>query len=92
MQPERHFGQVREWLWRRDGSGEHGVTDVSDRWRHGAPSQSDVAGVPGFELPQSLAYLAAGDGDGDPAWARWIAGLPGIVDDLARRWSLRVGR
>src|SRR5215469_2412106 len=50
------------------------------------------AGVRGFELPRSLACPAAGDGNGDPAWPRWIAGLPGIVDDLARRWSLRVGR
>jgi len=48
--------------------------------------------VRGFELPRSLACPAAGDGHGDPAWARWIAGLPGIVDDLARRWSLGVGR
>jgi streptomycin 6-kinase len=50
------------------------------------------AGVRGFELPRSLTCPAPGDGNGDPAWARWIAGLPGIVDDLARRWSLRVGR
>ena len=43
---------------------------------------AEDAGVRGFQLPRSLACPAAGDGNGDPAWARWIAGLPGIVDDL----------
>ena len=46
----------------------------------------------GFELPRSLACQASGDGNGDPSWPQWIADLPGIVDDLARRWWLRVGR
>src|SRR5215467_8514640 len=70
----------------------------STRPRPGPPGDGprgrrpEDAGVRGFELPRSLACPAAGDGNGDPAWPRWIAGLPGIVDDLARRWSLRVGR
>ena len=40
-----------------------------------------------FELPESLAC----DTDPDPRWRRWLAGLPGTVEHLARRWSLRVG-
>jgi streptomycin 6-kinase len=48
--------------------------------------------VAAFELTRNLACPAAGDGNGDPSWLRWIAELPGIVADLARRWSLRVGR
>jgi streptomycin 6-kinase len=45
-----------------------------------------------FELTRNLACPAPGDGNGDPSWLRWIAELPGIVDGLALRWSLRVGR
>jgi streptomycin 6-kinase len=48
--------------------------------------------VAAFELTRNLACPAPGDGNGDPSWLRWIAELPGIVDGLARRWSLRVGR
>jgi streptomycin 6-kinase len=48
--------------------------------------------VAAFELTRNLACPAPGDGNGDPSWLRWIADLPGIVDGLARRWSLRVGR
>src|SRR6266516_3858736 len=47
------------------------------------PAQQD-AGVPGFELPTSLACGS----ELDPAW---IARLPRIVAGLVRRWSLEVG-
>jgi streptomycin 6-kinase len=40
-----------------------------------------------FPVPRYLAETASRvDGVGE-----WIAGLPGIIDDLARRWSLSVG-
>jgi streptomycin 6-kinase len=56
--------------------------------------------VSGFELPARLVEAAEGDGDtalvrrGMAAVTRrtWMAGLPRIVDGLARRWSLEVGR
>jgi streptomycin 6-kinase len=48
--------------------------------------------VAGFELTRNLARPSPGDGNGDPSWRRWIADLPRVVDDRARRWSLEVGR
>jgi streptomycin 6-kinase len=45
--------------------------------------------MPSFELPDSLARGIEGDG---PARRAWLADLPHVVDGLARRWSLRVGR
>jgi len=51
-----------------------------------------MPGVPGFELPEDLARdVEAYDGDGGARRA-WLAELPRVADDLARRWSLRVGR
>jgi len=47
--------------------------------------------VPDFQLPRNL-LCAIEDADGDPPQRRWISALPGIVDELARRWSLEVGR
>jgi streptomycin 6-kinase len=51
-----------------------------------------MQGMAAFELTRNLACTAPCDRDEDPSWLRWIAELPRIVDDLARRWSLRVGR
>jgi len=48
--------------------------------------------VPGFELPQSLVFPASGDDGSDSEQRVWIAELPFIVENLARRWSLQVGR
>jgi streptomycin 6-kinase len=46
----------------------------------------------GFELPGNL--VAAADADDGSGWSRraWMADLPSIVEELARRWSLVVGR
>ncbi len=45
-----------------------------------------------LELPANL--VAAAEEYDDPGWTRhtWIADLPLIIDELARRWSLTVGR
>ena len=45
-----------------------------------------------FELPANL--VAAAEAHDDPGSARhtWMADLPLIVDELAQRWSLVVGR
>jgi streptomycin 6-kinase len=48
--------------------------------------------VPKLELPANLLAAAAADDDPGTARHRWMADLPWIVDDLARRWSLVVGR
>ena len=40
-----------------------------------------------FPVPRYLAETAARE----PGLREWIAGLPDIVADLARRWSLSVG-
>ena len=46
----------------------------------------------GFELPSNLVAAAdAYDGFGSGQRA-WMADLPSIVEELARRWSLVVGR
>lgn len=45
----------------------------------------------GFDLPRNLACSADED-ETDPARRQWIAGLPSVVADLARRWSLQLGR
>ena len=46
----------------------------------------------GFELPSNL--VAAADADDGSGWSRraWMADLPSIVEELAQRWSLVVGR
>jgi streptomycin 6-kinase len=56
--------------------------------------------VSGFELPARLVQAAEGGGDallvrrGMATVTRrtWMAGLPRVVDGLARRWSLELGR
>ena len=40
-------------------------------------------------IPESLAAEAARASNGD--LRDWVAGLPGVVEDLAARWSLRLG-
>jgi streptomycin 6-kinase len=62
-----------------------------DRDRLAAATQQD-AGASVFELPRALACAADGDDDVDPAQRKWMAGLPAVVDDLACRWTLQVGR
>jgi streptomycin 6-kinase len=53
------------------------------------PAETQDARVPGFEIPQGLAYPYGGP---DPALNEWITELPGIVASLAQRWSLTLGR
>jgi streptomycin 6-kinase len=43
--------------------------------------------VPDFPVPRYLAETAARD----PGVADWIATLPAVIDDLARRWTLSAG-
>ena len=52
----------------------------------------DTGGVSEFELPGNL--VAAAEEYDDPSSARhaWMADLPLIVEELAERWSLAVGR
>ncbi|MGH3831649.1 MAG: hypothetical protein ACRDRS_14580 [Pseudonocardiaceae bacterium] len=46
----------------------------------------------GFELPRNLAQeVETHDEAGSPR-RRWMAALPFIVEELARRWSLVLGR
>jgi streptomycin 6-kinase len=45
--------------------------------------------VAAFPLPSALAASVAEEDD--PERVEWLAGLPRIVDGLARRWSLTVG-
>jgi len=47
--------------------------------------------VSGFELPRNLVRDVDDDADGVSARRPWLASLPGVVDDLARRWSLTLG-
>jgi streptomycin 6-kinase len=49
-------------------------------------------GVCEFELPTNLVRAAEEHDDPGSARDSWMASLPLIVDDLARRWSLDVGR
>ena len=46
----------------------------------------------GFELPQNLVREMAERDAASSARRAWMVDLPWIVDDLARRWSLRLGR
>jgi len=48
--------------------------------------------MPGFELPDDLVRDIEGDAVHGLERRAWLAGLPLVVGDLARRWSLRVGR
>jgi len=50
------------------------------------------AAVPSFELPHNLLWALDDDEDAAPARRAWMAKLPSIVAELARRWSLDVGR
>ncbi|MGH3328642.1 MAG: aminoglycoside phosphotransferase family protein [Streptomycetales bacterium] len=45
-----------------------------------------------FELPQNLVRAAEKDDDAGSARRTWMADLPLVVDDVARTWSLEVGR
>jgi streptomycin 6-kinase len=45
-----------------------------------------------FEMPRNLVRAVEEHDDGRSARRRWMAALPLIVDDLARRWSLHLGR
>jgi streptomycin 6-kinase len=47
-----------------------------------------LGGVTAFPIPALLAETARRQ----PEVASWIADLPGIVAQLAERWSLRVGK
>ena len=58
---------------------------------HLAAIPADRCG-PGFEVPASLARNVADDAEHGPDRRAWLEALPGIVADLAGRWSLRVGR
>ncbi len=46
----------------------------------------------GFELPRRLVEAMATYDPPDARRRAWVAALPGIVDDLAWRWELRLGR
>jgi streptomycin 6-kinase len=46
----------------------------------------------GFQLPDSLVRDVQADDDHGPARRAWLAELPLLVDDLAKRWSLQLGR
>ena len=50
------------------------------------------AGVSEFELPSNLVQAVEEDDDAGPERREWISALPRIVQDVARRWSLDVGR
>ena len=45
-----------------------------------------------FEMPRNLVRTMEKHDDARPARRRWMAALPVVVDDLARRWSLDLGR
>ncbi len=45
-----------------------------------------------FELPRNLVQASEEYDDAGSARVTWRAALPLIVDDLARRWSLDLGR
>jgi streptomycin 6-kinase len=47
--------------------------------------------MPAFELPDDLVRDISGDPDHGLERRAWLAGLPAVVDDLACRWSLRLG-
>ncbi|MBA3618264.1 MAG: aminoglycoside phosphotransferase family protein [Actinomycetota bacterium] len=47
--------------------------------------------MPGFELPRNLVRAVAEDDDTLSTRRTWMLALPIVVDDLARRWSLRLG-
>lgn len=47
--------------------------------------------MPGFELPDDLVRDIEADERDGPARRAWLAALPQVVADLARRWSLAVG-
>lgn len=61
-------------------SGAHNAGDRS------VPGPKDT-----FVLPQELVRSLAGHGTPGCGRDRWMAALPGIVDELTTRWSLRVG-
>ncbi|MDQ3767831.1 MAG: aminoglycoside phosphotransferase family protein [Actinomycetota bacterium] len=46
----------------------------------------------GFELPRNLLWAVEEQEVPGSARLKWMVALPRIVDDLARRWSLDVGR
>ena len=48
--------------------------------------------MPAFELPDELVRDISGDTEHGLERRAWLAGLPAVVDDLACRWALRVGR
>ncbi len=45
-----------------------------------------------LEMPQSLVRALEEDDDVSAPLRKWMAALPLVVDDLARRWSLDLGR
>ncbi len=46
----------------------------------------------GFELPRNLVQAVEEADDADSSRRTWMAALPLVVHDLARRWSLELGR
>jgi streptomycin 6-kinase len=48
--------------------------------------------VTDFELPRNLAQAREASREDAPALREWITALPVIVDELAKRWALTVGR
>lgn len=83
--------------WRRPDLqrryGRHWVPAVLARIDASVPAGSQPP-VPALELELPRSLLAAARAADHPANGRrvWIAALPRIVEDLSRRWSLRVGR
>jgi streptomycin 6-kinase len=51
-----------------------------------------MVAVPEFEMPRDLVRDVAEHAEASSARAAWMADLPLIVDDVARRWSLELGR